>query len=249
MKGVNMKSVYFLVLIAVLLASCSSAPSGNAVQTAIAQTIAAYSPTPTNTLVPTLPPSPTDTPNPTRTSIPTLTPLPAPTQTETPSQVTQLDKIAKNYVVSQDSGGVLVEVVRFLIGEKSSIPQDFSDYPFDDKPVLGEIVFRVTNNTNGIIKIYPEEGTVVVNKEQVDLNDYITTGTFGDDVNGEIYPGVISTGGIWFGLKDITVSDASHVIVGIDAPYDSNGNKLGSDYYMEFDLSGWVFEPIPDEYK
>ena len=59
-----MKSVYYLVLIAVLLVSCSTAPSGGAIQTAIAQTQIAQ---PTNTLVliptamlePTLTPAPT----------------------------------------------------------------------------------------------------------------------------------------------------------------------------------------------
>jgi hypothetical protein len=49
-----MKSVYCLVLIAVLHASCTSPPSGNAVQTAIAQTqIAQPTSTPPPTLTPT----------------------------------------------------------------------------------------------------------------------------------------------------------------------------------------------------
>jgi PBP1b-binding outer membrane lipoprotein LpoB len=49
-----MKSLYCLVLFTILVASCSSAPSGNAIQTAIAQTQAVQ---PTTAL----PPSPTDT--------------------------------------------------------------------------------------------------------------------------------------------------------------------------------------------
>ena len=52
-----MKPVYYLALFTILLASCSSAPSGNAVQTAIAQTQAVL---PTNTSVP----IPTGTPTP-----------------------------------------------------------------------------------------------------------------------------------------------------------------------------------------
>jgi hypothetical protein len=58
-----MKSVYYLVLIAVLLVSCSTALSGGAIQTAIAQTQIAQ---PTNTLVPI----------PTATLEPTITPAP-----------------------------------------------------------------------------------------------------------------------------------------------------------------------------
>lgn len=59
-----MKPTYYLFLIAVLLASCSTAPSGDAIQTAIAQTQVAQ---PTNTLVPiptATPPEPTNTPVP-----------------------------------------------------------------------------------------------------------------------------------------------------------------------------------------
>jgi hypothetical protein len=63
-----MKSVYYLVLIAVLLASCSTAPSENTIQTAIAQTQIAQ---PTNTLTP----SPTVTPTTEPTNTPTQIPL------------------------------------------------------------------------------------------------------------------------------------------------------------------------------
>lgn len=52
-----MKTIYHFIFIAILLTSCSSTPSGDAVQTAIAQTQIAQ---PTTTLVP----IPTDTPTP-----------------------------------------------------------------------------------------------------------------------------------------------------------------------------------------
>jgi hypothetical protein len=79
-----MKSVYHLFFTAVLLAACSSAPSGNAIQTAIVQTEMAR---PTKTFVfiltaiptplpPTLPPKPTATTSPTATQKPTIGPSP-----------------------------------------------------------------------------------------------------------------------------------------------------------------------------
>jgi hypothetical protein len=62
-----MKTVYYLVLIAVLLASCSVAPSENKIQTAIAQTQTAL---PSPTIIPTSTTIPTPTEIPTPTAIP-----------------------------------------------------------------------------------------------------------------------------------------------------------------------------------
>jgi hypothetical protein len=84
-----MKATSGLVLIVILLVSaCSSAPSANAVQTAVAETLSAkpvqqeqaVSPTvpqPTNTIVPTVIPKPTTTTAPTATEVPTLIPTPS----------------------------------------------------------------------------------------------------------------------------------------------------------------------------
>jgi hypothetical protein len=74
-----MKSAYYLILVAVLLASCSTAPSVNTVQTAIAETQAAQ-PTPT--------PIPTNTPYPTYTPFPTVTPTQPPSSTVTTTPAT-----------------------------------------------------------------------------------------------------------------------------------------------------------------
>ena len=61
MREKKMKTAYCLVTIAFLLASCSSSPSGDAIQTAIVQTQTAQ---PTSTIVPTDTPEPTNTPVP-----------------------------------------------------------------------------------------------------------------------------------------------------------------------------------------
>ena len=95
-----MKSLYCLVLLVFLLASCSAAPSVDTVATSVAATIAAQQPAqqelvaptvlqptdttvPTNTSHPTNTPRPTSTRGPTNTPKPTNTPLP-PTPTQNP---------------------------------------------------------------------------------------------------------------------------------------------------------------------
>jgi hypothetical protein len=101
MEGESMKTVYYLVLIAVLLASCSSAPPVNAIQTAIAQTQSAVSSLPTATVhtptstvwdikvyktqaAMTQAAKPTNTPRPTSTHGPTNTAKPTQRPTITP---------------------------------------------------------------------------------------------------------------------------------------------------------------------
>jgi hypothetical protein len=71
MKKADMKSVYYLVLVAVFLAACM--PSASQVQEVIAQTQAMWTSIPTNTPFPTYTPFPINTPFPTYTAFPTYT--------------------------------------------------------------------------------------------------------------------------------------------------------------------------------
>jgi hypothetical protein len=80
-----MKTSYYLVLIALLLAACSSATSGDTVGTSVAATMSALqlkvsspaAPQPTVTTASTITPVPTATSIPTATEVPTLAPTPS----------------------------------------------------------------------------------------------------------------------------------------------------------------------------
>jgi hypothetical protein len=76
-----MKSLYYLVLFAILLASCSSAPSADTIATSVAGTVAAQQPAKQEQVSTTVPqptdmPTKTPRPSPTRTHVPTSTPKP-----------------------------------------------------------------------------------------------------------------------------------------------------------------------------
>jgi hypothetical protein len=73
-----MRSIYYLVIVAWIFTSCSSVPSVNSVQTAIAETQFAQ-------------PTDTSTPIPTATPIPSATPTPVPTGTSTPIPLSAID--------------------------------------------------------------------------------------------------------------------------------------------------------------
>ena len=157
---------------------------------------------------------------------------------------------AWNYLGSIDSGGITIEVSRIILADKSAVPdQDFSLFTtFDDKPVVGMLAFKVINNTQQIISVYPDQGRVIIGSEQIELIDYLF-GSFGDSIGGEIFPGVTKIGGLWFGVKRIPLAEIQAITINFSAPHDANFTSLGPDYTFTFDLSTRMNEPLPDELK
>lgn len=228
-----MKRVTVLILASILLASCApqqapvptmdvGAISTHAVETALAS-------------VPTQPP------------LPTPTEMPAPTSTSpAPS-----NEFAWNYIASQNSGGLVIEIARFVIADKAAIPEfNFSAITaFDDKPIVGEIVFKVTNTTSQVMSVFPDQGDVIVGSEQISLREYMFFATFGDDVGGEIYPGVTKIGGIWFGVKRSALPEIQSVTINIGTPSDASFMPVGPAFVFTLDLSNRQYQSVPDELK
>ena len=126
-----MKIFHFCLFVTLLVVSCSQAPSDSAIQTAIAQTQSLQS---TTGVVQEIIPSTTYTPKPTQTRAPTETPKPTNTPktriTLTPTNDVDLSRVkAKNYITSQESGGIVIDVARILIADKTAFPEDFFDNP------------------------------------------------------------------------------------------------------------------------
>ncbi|MCW5876760.1 MAG: hypothetical protein KIS85_07745 [Anaerolineales bacterium] len=174
-------------------------------------------------------------------------------QTTIPIAEVRGEVFALNYLGSLTSGGLEIEIARVLIGNKAYIVtetgNDFDSVEiFQDKPVVGMIIFRVTNHTNQVLTVYPDQADVVVGNEQISLTDYLFYATFGDDIGGDIFPGVTAIGGIWFGLRRTSVDDANQMIIRISAPRDQS-SRVGEEYYFTLDISNHIFEEIPQELK
>jgi hypothetical protein len=258
-----MKKIFILLLFVVVLYACAQGqPAESAIQTAIAQTEASKptevpqtnTPEDTPTDVPTLTytPNPTNTPRSTNTPRPTNTPAPTatPTQPVDPSLA-----IAKNYVASQDSGGVIVEVARVLIADKAGVSQDFSEITLlQDKTTVVEFIFKVINNTDQIVRIHVyASGQASINGEPVIFDDYSWLNDsdtwFGDDLSEDFLPGGTTIGGFWAGIKRSQWDEITSINIKIDAPFDDDYRSIGPDYYFEIPVDGWTFEEIPDELK
>lgn len=209
----------------------------------IAITLACGSTTP-NTPIPTNPPE-EQQPIPTIPPPPTATPLPP---TSLPTAATG-QFYAWNFIASQNSGGVNVEIARFVLAEKTAAPQDFGLIEaFNDRPVVAEIIFRISNSTDKKISIYPDQGTVVAGSEQIELLDFFLA-SFGDTFSGDIFPGVTVIGGMWFGFKRTPIEEITTVTINFLGPFDENFNTVGPDINIVLDLSTRQNQPLPDELK
>jgi hypothetical protein len=177
----------------------------------------------------------------------TNTPVPTITFTSAPGSQ---NVFAWNYIAEQESGGIKLQIARVLIGEKSALQQNFSENLFGDVPVVGMLIFIVTNTTSDkTISVYPDQGVVIVGSEQIELREYMMLGNFGEHIGGDIFPGVKKIGGLWFGIKRTPLSDVLKMKIVINRPTDESISPLGPDFIFELDLSNRQFEPLPDELK
>lgn len=161
------------------------------------------------------------------------------------------DFFAWNDVATIESAGVSINIARLAIGDKTAVidPERFDAFPvFNDRPVVAALVYRVENTTDKTISVFPEQATVIAGNEQIDLSEFMMIGMFGDDVGGDIFPGVTKVGGVWFGFRRTPVAAIQNMTIVILAPFDSaNFNTLGSEYRFDLDLSQRKNEPVPAE--
>jgi hypothetical protein len=175
-----------------------------------------------------------------------------PPPTATPEQQDK-QAVAKNYVAVQDSGGVEIELVRVLFGDKAWLEEEmdasFADCSseFENVDTVGEFILRVTNNTDEVITIYPDQGDVVIEDVQTSLDEYWCALGNLEDISGDLQPGVMRVGGFWFGVRRKQWDKIGEMIYLVDAPFDADWDDLGEDYRFEIDMSDAGFEPIPED--
>lgn len=259
-RAIKPLEIITILVIALIIPSCTGASEADIQQagmTAIAQTNAV-----TNSNENTATKASDDLSRTTSTIVPTNTPIPTPFSTNTPlpdptqesptsapqpSQTPAPDKLwSINYAGWEESGNVTIEIARLVVGYKENIPFDWGQ-SWEEVDVVGEIIFKVTNNNGVTVDVYPDQGTVQIGSEQIELVDYLLN-TFGENVGGEIYPGVTKVGGIWFGIKRSTPGEINEIIYRADDPNNSETwESLGPDYQIVIDTSQKRWEEMPEE--
>jgi hypothetical protein len=164
-------------------------------------------------------------------------------------------KFALNYLGTYESGGLEVEVIRILFGHKDELPQSF-DWDevkeFEAVDVLGMLILRLTNTTEVTMKVYPDQGSMVLvgsdTTEQVEFLDYWVGALGGlDDLGGDIFSGVTKIGGFYFGVRQLDTAEIISARLIFDAPTNSDYDDLGADFDIALDLSVHEFQPYPEE--
>lgn len=181
---------------------------------------------------------------------PTWTPVPATPTSRPPSQTDSgISGIASNYVTTQEQAGVEVELVRVLCidGDLARDEVKLTDSQYDGMKSACEFILRVTNHSNKVINIFPQEGVVIINGEQINLSDYQSAIANLEEVNGTIYPNVTRVGGFWYAVRRSNWTEIDSMIYIIEGPTDDNSRSLGDKYHFEMNLSRWGFEPLPRE--
>jgi hypothetical protein len=165
----------------------------------------------------------------TQESVPLVTTPEPQAETQTPITIVGSDIFALNYLDSQDRGGIVIDIGRVLVGSKEAINSylggDFSEISgFEDKPVIVEIIFKVINNTDQVISVYPDQGTIIIGSEQISMLDYFMN-SVGEDISGDIFPGVTMIGGLYFGVSRSTVEEITQMTISIDGPFNQDFDR------------------------
>lgn len=166
---------------------------------------------------------------------------------------------AINDAGSMESGGVTIEIARIVVGYKDVIEeltgQDFSKANeltnWSEIEVVGELVFKVTNNAEVRADVSPEFGTVQINEEEIDFHDYYFWNLLIiGDMELRISPGETIIRGFWFGIKNSNPGEITEIIYRTSGPNNSNTNDdLGPDYEIVIPVENPEWQELPEELK
>lgn len=175
-----------------------------------------------------------------------------PTRTSTSEPTVDISRVkAKNYIDSDESNGIIVEVERIVISDQGWINNEKENYLLDDfyldKPTLIEFRFRITNNTNKIVRFNFYTTIASANGEQIKFSDYMYEVTWdwgGDDLDSDILPGSTVRGYLWTGVKRSKWDEIKIILISIDHAFDKDYSRVTKDFLFTIEVSDWGFEPL-----
>lgn len=237
------KLLLSLLLVFVVLAGCnSSSPDPSVLNSAVEATILAM---PSVTPYPTFTPYPTYTPFPSPTVVlPTATSVPTATLSANPLGIIG---VAKNHLGSLEQKGVVVEILRVIIGDAQQF--DYSGWKhhedFDTAKTMVELLVSVTNNTKGKISFLGlDYGLVAINGEQVELNQYYSRYGFSPRTS-DLMAGVSMERGLWFPIYNSDWDQVKEIQLSLVGAFNDSGIGFTNDFNFTVPVEGWGFEPKP----
>jgi len=262
----KIKPFVIQLLFVFLLTACGNAtPDASAIETAISLTQAAETAlAPTATTEPTA----TNTPEipPTNTPHPSPTPRP-PTETPEPTAPPSPDSIwARNYLGAVESGEVVLEVVRVLVGDKQAIDNlyrssggswdELIKYASDEVAWANaegavEVIVKFTNNSSEPVELSVDcnESNIQIGGYQAELNDVaIRISGLQTFCYDKLWPGASAISGVWVPLNNLTPDEVVSITLRLAPPQKEDSYKdLGPWFILELDVSEHRWEDPPEE--
>lgn len=180
-----------------------------------------------------------------------VTPMPEPTATPQ-AFVDNPNVFALNYLGQVESGGLEVEVLRVFVAPVSDMNSEFQEAlkevdAFEGSEVVSFIAFRILNTTDQKLSVYPDQGTIQVNSEQIEVFPFTFGSEIGDNLGGDIFPGAEKVGGFWFGINRNQPSEINNMIVRFSGPSDEGFSRTGPDFEINLNLEDRRFDELPAE--
>ncbi|AHI40555.1 hypothetical protein [Enterococcus faecalis] len=164
--------------------------------------------------------------------------LRASSKSEESSTLTQEEKIPTvnraEYTVSfsEDWQGLKTSISKVIIAELSK--SEMENQKLENKYVA-QVYFKIENTSDKDFNVYPDQGTLVIEGQQIDADMW-----FSDDLGGEILHGVTKEGLVTFSIPKISnVDNVPNIRLIWRANFDTdNYNEESSkDFDVSFDLT------------
>jgi len=161
----------------------------------------------------------------------TATPAPSPAEPEKPQSLRQYPDLD----ASQEQGGITLTLNSASSLPLADMPPDFLDtiadfHYWDDIDTLIAISVTVVNNSDQILTLYPDQGTIVIGDQQAAADTWIS-----DSVGGQIFQGVTRTGVVLFGLPR-PIEQAGTLRYIVDSPHDDQYEHHGENFDITVNL-------------
>jgi hypothetical protein len=162
-----------------------------------------------------------------------------PTPAISPTPVTLKSTRETQGTTALTSGGLTISVTRLTVADYKEYyaAQDSAtkrDLDFSDETngavTIGQIYLKVENKNSTRVSIFPDQGTVVIGSEQVEI-DFFSS----DDLGGEYFPGVVKEGKVSFFLKRTPAAQVTNVLYAVDSPFSTSPG--GNDPDFEFKIT------------
>lgn len=154
---------------------------------------------------------------------------------------------AWNNLAKHDSGGVVVEVSRLVLADQSAGLDYFWYSPWSQLTAIGEIFFKIQNNTDSDIILIPAEMDMVFNDDTMAGGVMLSRGAvIGQPLDGFISPGETRVGGYRLETFGLSFDEIKTLRMYLGCAFNMETGCSGDDFLFEIDLSNRLQEATPD---